>query len=209
MNHWNKVAVEFDRLYQQDSRVRFAVNRLLRRGLFERTEETCKVIREFPSPTVLDVGCGSGRNIVDYYRSGASHVTGIDSASRMLELARDLLASTGVLEKTELLLADFVTARFDRHYDFVVALGVFDYLHDELPDFLTKMGQLATRGVVWSAPARSLVRMPFRWLRYRRHGIRVHFYGRREVEALCQAAGFRRFAVKRLHSSGFLVIGWS
>jgi len=208
MNFWNTTAREFDSLYDTGGRTHL-FNVVFRQGLFQRTEQTCDVVRRLGSPSVLDVGCGSGRSMPPLLAAGASHIAGIDSAENMLDLADGLLKSAGLRDRVEFILSDFLTAAIDTKFDLVVALGVFDYLHEELPQFLIKMRECAKTGVVFSAPGRSLLRMPLRAWRYKRHGVRVHFYRRADLEALCRAAGFQNFSIARLRSSGFLVTAWT
>jgi SAM-dependent methyltransferase len=207
MSYWDQVAREFDRLYDPNRRTAYAFNRILRRGLFQRAEITCKVIRQLGAPSLLDVGCGSGRNIVSFLQAGAREVTGIDSAAGMLQIARQITGSFG--DHVHLLLGDFLTASLPGPYDLVIALGVFDYLHAEALEFLARMRGLAARAVVFSAPGRSPLRMPLRAWRYRRNGIAVHFYRSAELSEMCRRAGLPSFSVHRVRSSGYVVVGWN
>ena len=206
MTYWDQVARDFDSLYDPDRRVAYLLNQFFRRGLFQRTEIACEVIRQVGAPSILDVGCGSGRNISSFLESGAREVTGIDSAHEMLELARQI--SLPWRDRVRFLEADFLSASIEESFDVVVALGVFDYLHEEAATFLRKMRRLASRAVVLSLPGRSLLRMPLRAWRYRRSGVNVHFYPFNEIADLCQQAGFASFAIRRVHSSGYVVVGW-
>ena len=206
MNYWDKTAADFDSLYDPKQRVAYAINRILRRGLFQRTEITCNITCQLGSPTVLDVGCGSGRNIVSFLQAGAREVTGIDSAPGMLQIARQV--TSGFEDRVELIQGDFLAKELAGPYDLVVALGVFDYLYQEAPQFLAKMQRLAARAVVFSAPGRALLRMPVRAWRYRHKGVAVHFYRYQELADICKQARFRFFSINRVRSSGYVVVGW-
>ena len=208
MNYWDVAAQDFDSLYEPSHHIRFALNRWLRRGLFQRVELACEAIREMGAPTVLDVGCGSGRNIPMFLNAGASHVTGIDSSVEMLRLAAEHLKRTNSSAKTDLVTADFLRMQTPPRADLAAALGVFDYLHEDAPEFLRKMAECARGRIVFTAPGRSFVRAPLRALRYKRKGVRVHFYRRKELQDLCKNAGLSRFTVTRISSSGYFVTGW-
>jgi SAM-dependent methyltransferase len=208
VNYWDTAAQDFDSLYEPGHRVRFLLNRWFRRGLFQRAEITAKLIRDMGSPTVMDVGCGSGRNIPTFFQAGARHVTGIDSSTGMLELAAKLVKQTNNADKTELLNADFLGTKLDLHADIVVAMGVFDYLHEEALPFLTRMVEYADKAVAFTAPGHSLIREPLRARRYKRKGVSVHFFGRKELEDLCSNAGLPRFEAKWISSSGYFVTAW-
>lgn len=207
MTYWDNVAQDFDRLYDPGRRTAYLLNQILRRGLFQRAEISCDVIRELGSPSLLDVGCGSGRNIVSFLHAGARKVTGIDNAAEMLKIARRTTAGFG--NRAEFIQGDFLTANVAGPYDLVVALGVFDYLQEEALAFLIKMRQLANRAVVFSAPGRSLLRMPLRAWRCRRSGIAVHFYRRGELSEMCRRAGLSRCSIRPVRSSGYVVTGWN
>jgi 2-polyprenyl-3-methyl-5-hydroxy-6-metoxy-1,4-benzoquinol methylase len=209
VNYWDGHATEFDSLYDSRHRVKYALNQVLRRGLYQRTEITCALLRQLGQPSVLDVGCGSGRNIVSFLEAGASSVTGVDSSAEMLKLAASHVGSAGLGAKLKLVQADFLKLKPETHYDVVVALGVFDYLQAEAPDFLRKMRHMARRAVVFSAPGPSLLRAPLRAFRYRFiKGIGVHFYSRGDLKELCGTTGFHSFELRRARSSGHVVIGW-
>ncbi len=208
MNYWDMAAQDFDSLYEPQHRVRFFVNRWLRRGLFQRAEITSKLIQDMGSPTVLDVGCGSGRNFATFIKAGASQVTGIDSSNRMLQLAADLLNQTNNAQRVRLLNADFLGTRLDLHADLVVALGVFDYLHEDAQRFLSRMVDYSGKAIAFTAPGHSLIREPLRAMRYKRKGLSVHFYSREELARLCADSGLSRFTAEWISSSGYFVTGW-
>ena len=55
--HFRRKAFSFDHLYDEEH----ALQRLLRPGLFNRRELALEVAHEYDTPSVLDVGGGSGR----------------------------------------------------------------------------------------------------------------------------------------------------
>jgi 2-polyprenyl-3-methyl-5-hydroxy-6-metoxy-1,4-benzoquinol methylase len=210
VNYWDGHATEFDSLYDSRRRVKYALNQVLRRGLYQRTEITCALLRQLGQPSVLDVGCGSGRNITSFFEAGASGVTGVDSSREMLKLAESHVTSAGFSERLRLVCDNFLKVKENTQYDVVVALGVFDYLHAEAPEFLRKMRRLARRAVVFSAPGPSLLRAPLRAFRYRFiKGIGVHFYSRKDLNDLCSLVGFQSYELRKARSSGHVVIAWS
>lgn len=208
MNYWDAAAQDFDSLYEPGHRVRFLLNRWLRRGLFQRAEITSKLIRDMGSPAVLDIGCGSGRNIPIFLKAGASRVIGIDSSAGMLQLAANLLKQTNNVQRAELLNADFLGTQTNLFADLVVALGVFDYLHQDALPFLRRMVECSGSAIAFTAPGRSLLRMPLRILRYKHKGIAIHHYRRKELEYLCANSGLSRFTIKWISSSGYFITAW-
>jgi ubiquinone/menaquinone biosynthesis C-methylase UbiE len=203
--YFQKRADEFDALYDE-SRWWYRLDRLLRRGLYERVELTLREMRDLGNFSVLDVGCGSGRNAVLFAGAGAGRVVGIDFSSRMIELAKELSRTRGVDARCEFIQADFLEYPATERFDVVAALGVFDYLA-EPQAFLERMMQLATRKVIASFPRASLIRAPLRKLRYGLRNCPVYFTTEEKLAALCRTAGLRSFRLVPYASSGLLLVG--
>ena len=78
-----------------------------------------------PGKAVLDVGCGTGVDLVRFARGGA-RVTGVDIADSAIALARQNAAHRGL--RAGLLVADGEALPFpDNHFDYVFAHGVAQY----------------------------------------------------------------------------------
>ena len=90
------VPKEWDALYSHESRLRYAVNRWLRSGLFRRYELTFERCGDLTGASVLDVGCGTGRYSIECAKRGASRVVGIDSSRLALQTTRKRLRALGV-----------------------------------------------------------------------------------------------------------------
>jgi len=204
--YFDRHASAFDALYEDDTGAIGWFNQLFRRGLYERVHQTVRALQELEAPSVLDVGCGSGRNSVVFVESGARRVVGIDFADQMLKLAHEKARQHGVEDRCEFRKADFLTCRLAEQYDASVALGVLDYISEPVP-FLKKMISLSTRKVVVSFPGMALIRAPLRKLRYALKGCPVYFYSRRSIRTLCLEAGLTDYRVLRCASSGYILIG--
>ena len=194
-------ARQFDDLYK-DQR---PLVRLLRPGLFRRRQLAVETVRAYPAPSVLDVGCGSGRIGEFVLEAGASHYVGVDFSEPMLVLAEVRLARFG--ERVELLADDFLTAPLQGQFDVVLALGLFDYLPD--PErFLSRMFELCAGGgcLVGSFPAWSAIKGPVRKVRYQWIGdCPIFNYDRSGLERMLHEAGFERLEILSPGRSGFLV----
>lgn len=187
--YWDKNAAAFDSLYDSRGFAERVFNKVFRKALFERVEKTARRIVETKRDAkVLDVGCGSGRTSIPLAKAGAGHVTGVDFAPQMIDLAKDAARAAGVADKTDYFVADFAKHDFGGNFDFVVALGVFDYVDDAVP-FLKRMLALTEHEAIFSVPKPSLVRANLRKIRYGRHGVPVHFYTPSALRKLAEAAG--------------------
>jgi SAM-dependent methyltransferase len=197
-------ARQFDDLYEDE---RLAV-RLLRPGLFRRRRLAVETVSAMQAPSVLDVGCGSGRIGEFVLEAGASRYLGIDFSEPMIDLARQRLERFS--ERTELRVADFLEAEIDGRFDVVLALGLFDYL-PEPHRFARRMFELCGDGgaVVGSFPTWSWLKGPVRKVRYEWIGdCPIFNYTRRELELMFGAAGFSRVELLTPGRSGFLVRAW-
>jgi SAM-dependent methyltransferase len=195
-------AHQFDDLYEDE---RFLV-RTLRPGLFRRRQLAVDTVKAYPSPRVLDVGCGSGRIGEFVLEQGrAAHYIGVDFSEPMIDMSRARLARFA--DRTELIVDDFLTAPLTGPFEVILAVGLFDYL-PEPHVFTRKMFDLAAPGgcVVGSFPTWSLIKGPVRKVRYEWIGnCPIFNYSRRELELMFGAAGFDRVDVQSPGRSGFLV----
>ena len=203
--YFERTAEQFDALYDEGRGLHYWFNRMARRALFERVRMTIEEMEELRDFTVLDVGSGSGRNSVLFVRAGARHVTGIDIAEKMIELAQDTVRRHSVASQCDFLRSGLLDYQPVEKFDVAVALGVFDYLSDAGAN-LQKMAALATSKIIASFPGVSLVRAPLRKLRYALKKCPVYFYTRRELEELCGKAGLRDYKLLPCAGAGYLLV---
>ncbi|HEY1590360.1 MAG TPA: methyltransferase domain-containing protein [Solirubrobacteraceae bacterium] len=200
-NRFRTKAEQFDDLYEDE---RLLV-RLLRPGLFRRRELAVEAVRSYASPTVLDVGCGSGRIAEFVLETGASSYLGVDFSEPMVELAQQRLARFG--ERIELVCGDFLEVTIERRFDVVLGLGLFDYLPDA-DRFARRMLELCAPGgsMVASFPAWSPVKGPIRKVRYEWIGdCPIFNYTHDGLDAMLRGVGFAEVEIQSPGRSGFLV----
>ena len=199
--HFREQASTFDGLYEE--RVS-PVQRILRPGMTERVVKTVEMVRQAGSPTVLDVGCGSGRVAEVLLEAGTSRYTGVDFSGPMLELAAARLARFD--DRTELIEGDFMAVDLQGPFDLVVALGVFDYIADPVP-FVRRMATFGN-AVAVSFPKWTWVKGPIRKLRYEIiNSCPIFDYTKREIEYLFRGNGFDRVKIERV-GNGYTLQGW-
>jgi SAM-dependent methyltransferase len=200
-NRFRTKAQEFDDLYEDE---RLLV-RLLRPGLLRRRELAVDTVRAYSAPSVLDVGCGSGRVGELVLEAGAGSYLGIDFAEPMIELSAQRLARFE--DRVELVCGDFLEVPIERSFDVILALGLFDYLPDPDP-FARRMFELCADGgaVVASFPAWSLVKGPVRKIRYEWIGdCPIFNYSREGLDVMLRGAGFGSVEILSPGRSGYLV----
>ena len=216
-SYFQQRADQFHALYGEEATWQRRLNRWLRAGLYERAEIAVREIGQIPGASVLDVGCGSGRNSVLFVKAGARRVLGIDLAENMVKLARQFseahgAASTGRAGKgqtgngqTEFICGDFMTFNCEERFDAAVALGVFDYIAEPEP-LLRKMASLANKKIIASFPGNSSVRAPLRKFRYALRGCPVYFYTEAGLKQAFEQAGMPQARIVPYASSGFMGI---
>lgn len=204
--YFDKHAERFDSIYHEGAPLERAMNRWLRKAIYERFVITFERSEPLAGKTVLDIGCGSGRYAVEFAKRGAARVVGVDYAPGMLALAREYAKREGVDARCEFKEGDFTTATLEEKFDVVIAIGVFDY-QDQPAAFMRRMRERARGKVIASFPGRSLIRMPLRKLRYWWSDCPVLFYRHEEVQALGE--GFKSVEIVPITSSGtgFMFIG--
>ncbi len=176
------------------------VARVLGRGpLFDRLRLAVETSEGLGAKRVLDVGCGSGPLFAPLAAAGI-HVTGIDPAEAMVDLANQQAALFPDLVQVEQRGWEQIT-EVDA-YDVAVALGVFDYVGTPV-DLLARMGRAAGH-VVASFPSPGL-RLSLRKVRYGAQGVSVHGYGTHGFERLAFDAGMEVVERFPLDRAGYVV----
>ena len=203
-------AESFDAIYRLERSPFWRwVNTTFRKAVFERYTITFEQAGDVAGKKILDVGCGSGVYSVDFARRGAGRVVGVDFSENMLKLARQEAERHQVTDMCEFIQADFLDLDLEEKFDISIAMGVFDYVPDQVA-FLRKMVALTTDKVIVAFPSHSLLREPARRLRYKLAGKGdIYLYGEDDVERIATDAGLREKGIIRIASSGgvFVLIG--
>ncbi len=203
-------AQSFDAIYRLERSPFWRwVNTTFRKAVFERYTITFEQAGDVTGKEILDVGCGSGVYAVDFARRGARRVVGVDFSANMLKLARKEAERHQVVGRCEFIQADFLELDLDDKFDISIAMGVFDYVPDQVT-FLRKMVALTTGKVIVAFPGHSLLREPARRLRYKLAGKgEIYLYSRDDVERIAKEAGLRDMEIIRIPSSGgvFVLVG--
>jgi SAM-dependent methyltransferase len=198
-DHFEEQAGAFDALYNED---RF-FQRAVRPGLSRRRELAVEVVREHGRPSVLDIGCGSGRVAEEVLAAGAASYVGVDFSGPMLELARQRLSRFE--DKVQLVEGDYLTAPLEGSFDVVLALGFFDYIPNA-DEFTRRMSEHCSGEVVASFPRWSWLKGPIRKLRYEViNDCPIFNYTESGLRTMFTQAGFARVDVIAATRSGYLV----
>jgi len=204
--YFEQQAGAFDSIYSEEKSLlwRF-LDRWFRKDIYERFRLTMEACGDLSGKSVLDVGCGSGRYALEYAKAGASLVHGVDLSQDMIELAEGYVKAAGCDDRCVFEVADFMTRRFERSYDFVTAMGVMDYVADPAP-FIVKMLSVAGKKAVASFPSRSFLRGRARIMRYRLKGCPVFLYDERSIKRIIEsgvASRCRDHSIEKIPGWGY------
>jgi len=205
--YFDKVPKEWDALYSHENKLRYAVNKWLRKGLFERYRLTFEYCGDLTGNKVLDIGCGTGRFSIECAKRGAKLVVGIDFAPSMVGFSQRMAEQMGLSDKCKFIQGDFLTHEFDGTFDVVLALGFFDYIKNPAPLF-KKIGQMSPRRFLASFPKFTYIWGIQRHIRY--YWIKkcpIYHYTAEQVKSLCKDAGFTNFEILQSRRGLFCVGG--
>lgn len=202
--YWEKVAKDFDTIYSgEKSSFNRWLDRVFRKDMYDRLRLTLEECSDDNVQSVLDVGTGSGRFCVPLAKQ-KEKIVGIDFSAPMIELAKRHSRESGVEDRCDFHVGDFMEIDFDSTFDAILAIGVFDYVNNQVP-FLKKMGQLADRKIVTTWPVLWSWRVLPRWVRLNLSGCPVYFYTANKVRKLHEDAGLKVSRVQRVGKIYFVV----
>jgi predicted TPR repeat methyltransferase len=193
---------DYDAFYEPPSAFGRWFNRVFRKAVYLRRDQALLLAKRYGCRTVLDVGCGTGRNAIWWAHQGLERLHGVDISQEMIGEARALAARANLGDRCTFEFGNFMTWTTDRRYDLVVACGVFDYVTDAAA-LLGHMSEFADKVVYGSFPGWTLVRTPLRKVRYALRGCPTHFYRRHEIERAFENAGLGVCELKAV-PSGYL-----
>ena len=201
--YFDTEAKRFDAIYEDRKNFpRQIVDLLFHRVIHRRFALTFEQCGAVAGKRVLEVGCGSGRYVVEFARRGAE-VVGLDLAPAMIEIARTAAAEAGVSGRAHLETADFTDWQTPHPFDISLGIGLFDYISDPR-EVLAKMRGVTTGQGIFSFPIRWTMRSLPRWLRLTSRRCPVYFYDEKQVIETMKAAGWTDIAVTRLSRDYFV-----
>jgi len=189
--YWDRAASSFDAIYTgEKSWWARSLDRLLRRDMYQRFDWVLRNSGELKGKSICDLGCGTGRYVVAYARSGARRVVGIDGAPNMVRGASLLVEQAHLRDRAEVREANILDCAEEEVFDFTIAVGVFDYTR--APSlFLKKIRKITGSRFLATFPRFWTYRMPIRKIRLGILECPVYFYTAQEIKTLLAEAGFR------------------
>ena len=203
--YFGRVPKQWDAFYSHENRSMYLINKLLRKGLYERYQLTFEHCGDLSGARVLDIGCGTGRYSIECAKRGASQVVGIDFAPSMIDFSQEMARQTGVAGVCKFICDDFLNYPLEEPFDIVLALGFFDYIKAPEPIF-KKIASLKPRKFVASFPKFTVIWGIQRTIRY--HWIRkcpIYNYTTERLDCLYGEVPFQHYQIMPC-AKGFFVV---
>jgi len=185
--YFETIARDFDSYYDKPKNVIDAIiNAWLRRpGLLKRLEITLNLSDPLPGKKILDVGCGSGKYVVECAKLGAD-TYGIDIAPEMIRLAKQFCENNDV--NAHLSIGD-VAKELPHGFDICVALGVLEYFKNPRPILDNLATATKPNGkVIFSVPKLYAFQMPLREVMLKCRNVNCYYYTRYKIKYLLKGA---------------------
>jgi 2-polyprenyl-3-methyl-5-hydroxy-6-metoxy-1,4-benzoquinol methylase len=182
-DYFEQIAVDFDSYYDKPQGFFDSfINAWLRRpGLLKRLQIALEMTNLREGLRVLDVGCGSGKYVVECAKAGAD-VHGMDISPEMIRLAEAFCTQNNV--RSNLWVGD-ATKKLPSGVDVVTALGVIEYFKNP-HEVLAQMFEAVCPGgkVIFSVPKKFAFQMPLREIMLGARGIDCFYYTRSGIKNL-------------------------
>jgi 2-polyprenyl-3-methyl-5-hydroxy-6-metoxy-1,4-benzoquinol methylase len=181
--YFEDIASDFDSYYESPKGIfDKIINAWLRRpGLIKRLKISLEASNPHSGRRILDVGCGSGKFIVECAKRGAE-VWGMDISREMIEIAKDFCEKNKV--EAELRIGD-ATKELPKGFDICIALGVFEYFEDPKPVLENMFASTNECGkIIFSVPSLFTFQTPLRNVLLYYRDVKCYYYTKKRVMSL-------------------------
>jgi ubiquinone/menaquinone biosynthesis C-methylase UbiE len=107
--------------------------------------ELFEFIQTHPAGRAIDLGCGTGTNIITLAKTGWQ-VTGIDFALRAIQIAKRKFKQQNLQAK--LIIGDVTHFKVDSQFDFALDIGCFHGIENKA-DYLTQLDKILAPNGFW------------------------------------------------------------
>jgi SAM-dependent methyltransferase len=197
-NYWNKEIYRFDSIYSREkTKFRNYLDVIFRWDMFARLQYTLDHAEPIANHTFIDIGCGTGRYALELGRKNALRVIGIDIAEAMIKTCQERAIQEHLEDRCIFVQGDPLEYQSTETFNVSLGIGLFDYIKDALP-MLKIMRELTQDKTILSFPRFWTWRAPIRKIRLELRHCHVHFYTKKKIINLLNAAGFKRFEIHRI-----------
>lgn len=185
-------AADFDSIYgHTQNRSAFGkwVDKNFRETMFLRFEEALKNTSKPEIKSVLDVGCGPGRYIVEFLLQG-KEVCGLDMAEGMIDIAKKVVGQVEHEGSVHWVVGDYMSHQFDRQYDAACLMGFFDYI-EKPEEIIEKLKKDVSKEFYCSFPIAGGFMGWQREVRYKMRNCPLWMYTKTDVQRIFDNCGLQ------------------
>lgn len=202
---FNSYAQEFNAIYgTKNTFLNNQINKIFRKSMKLRFENTIKGCFPIEGKRVLDIGCGPGHYGITLAKKGAKHITGIDFAKSMIGIAEKQAINDGVISKCSFVLGDFMTLEFEEKFDYSIIMGFMDYIK-EPTKVIEKTLSITQSRAFFSFPANSGILAWQRKLRYKKR-CDLYLYSARQINELFLGFAFNDIQIEKISRDYFVTV---
>ena len=195
---WDSEYKNFDAIYShKKSWLQVTLDQTFRKDMYQRFEFTMQNAEPIHGKTFLDVGCGSGRYAIEFAKSGAKKVIGLDIAENMTEASQEYAKLNDVNRSCTFFKTDLLNYRTDLKFDVSIGIGLFDYIKEPLP-VIKKMKELTKDKIIMSFPRRYTWRAPIRKIRLSLKKCQVYFYTKNHIKRLMEDSLLIKYKIEKV-----------
>ena len=178
-------ASDFDAIYGHTGKRSMTgkwVDKNFRKSMFLRFKETLKNTANEEIKSVLDIGCGPGRYIVEFLQQG-NEVVGLDIAEGMIELAKQVVNDISYNGSVDFVVSSYLEHHFERKFDAACLMGFFDYIESP-EDIFNKLKQEINKEIYVSFPVAGGLIAWQRKIRYKLMDCPLYFYRKKDIDRI-------------------------
>jgi SAM-dependent methyltransferase len=143
-------------------------------------EAILRIFRERvkPEDSILEIGSGTGYYTIRFAKA-SKRLTAVDSNPRMVEHLKKEVEEKGI-DNVEIVGGDFLTYGNGEKHDWVIALGVLEYVEDP-GEFLERLMSYSNKWVLITFPSPNVIGWLY-WITSRFNGVHIHLFTKRTIE---------------------------
>ena len=178
------------------------LNKLFRKSMSLRFNQTISEIISADCESVLDIGCGPGDYSLALRNKNIKDITALDFSQNMIDFANNLEVSIFGDSKIDWCVADFSTWNSEKTFDAAIIVGVMDYIEDPIT-FINSVFAVCNKVSIFSFPSDKGL---LAWQRKMMYKSRCYLrlYCQKELEEIFEDTG-QNFVINQL-GRDYLVI---
>ena len=179
------------------------LNKLFRKSMSLRFNQTINEIISADCESVLDIGCGPGDYSLALRNKNIKDITALDFSQNMIDFANNLEISIFGDSKIDWCVADFLIWNSEKTFDAAIIVGVMDYIEDPAT-FINSVFEVCNKVSIFSFPSDKGL---LAWQRKMRYKSRCYLrlYCQKELEVMFEDTG-KNFVINQLGRDYLVVV---